>query len=304
MKTRMLTTSVSLAKSAWRRASPVRVIRNASAWIIIAPPTQTAAATTCTDLKNVYQVTGNPSLEEFLQLHRGAHVSFDLELAGHVGARRVLLAARDLLERLLGGRDRHVAVAGSLGDFHGAVLNVDLPRAGALDVEHVGVVHPGSLRCVDTALERVEELPRAHGSNPTSVAGSSFRARRAGGRRTVSGTASIGAAAATRRALRRLVASARLPSATAATPPSPTESPITRPDAVPTWRGRYSWPITIVTPNVPTTHMPISASAKAPGMPPTRTNTSTSGPVAATLPSRIGFCPKRAPPGASRRAPA
>src|SRR5262249_37857958 len=39
-------------------------------------------------------------LEEFLQLHRRAHVALDLELSGHVRGGRVLLALRELLERL------------------------------------------------------------------------------------------------------------------------------------------------------------------------------------------------------------
>src|SRR5947209_1401363 len=41
------------------------------------------------------------------------------------------------------------------------------------------------------------------------------------------------------------------------------------------WRGRYSWLITIVTPKVPITAIPISMSAIAPGIPPTSTKTST-----------------------------
>ena len=39
-------------------------------------------------------------LEQLLQLHGGAHVALDLQLAGHVGGRRVLLAGDDLLEGL------------------------------------------------------------------------------------------------------------------------------------------------------------------------------------------------------------
>src|SRR5204862_367373 len=96
MNTRMLTISVSFAKSATRRASLARVIRTAYAWMIAAPPTHVAAATTCRDLKNVYHVMPQfllRDLEELLELHRGAHVSFDLELPGHIGARSVLLAA-------------------------------------------------------------------------------------------------------------------------------------------------------------------------------------------------------------------
>src|SRR5438046_2550545 len=136
------------------------------------------------DLKNVYQVMLVVPLEEFLQFHCRSHVAFDLELAGHVGAGRVLLAAGDLLERLFGGRDRDVGVLGAFGHGDVAVPDVDLPLARAVDVEEVGVVHSGSLRRVDTALECVEEVPRAHGTNPISVTGSSPRRARADGSRT------------------------------------------------------------------------------------------------------------------------
>ena len=47
-------------------------------------------------------------LEEFLELHCRAHVALDLQLAGHVGGGRVQVAAEQLLEVLLGGRDRRV----------------------------------------------------------------------------------------------------------------------------------------------------------------------------------------------------
>src|SRR4029077_12830683 len=80
--------------------------------------------------------------EQLLQLHRSTHVALDLELAGHVGARRVLLAADDLLERLLGGRDHRVGILAAFGDVHLAVLDLDRPLAGAVDVEEVRVRHP------------------------------------------------------------------------------------------------------------------------------------------------------------------
>src|SRR6476620_3735679 len=172
--------------------------------------------------------------EELLQLHRSAHVPFDLELPGHVGAGCVLLAAGDLLERLLGGRDRDVAVVRAFG-----------PLDAAVDVEHVRVVHACGLGRIHAALETFEELPGAHGENPTS-AGSSRSRLRAGGSMNASALATSGAAAATNNAVRRLVASATPPSASAATPPSPTDRPITSPEAVPTCRGMYSWPMTIV----------------------------------------------------------
>src|SRR4051794_25614285 len=65
----------------------------------------------------------------------------------------------------------------------------------------------------------------------------------------------------------------------------------------------YSWPITIVTPNVPTTHVPTSASAIVPGTPPTRTNTRTSGPVASTLASSTVRGPNRSARGPSASVP-
>src|SRR3954463_13674045 len=65
----------------------------------------------------------------------------------------------------------------------------------------------------------------------------------------------------------------------------------------------YSWPITIVTPNVPTTHVPTSASAIVPGTPPTRTNTRTSGPVASTLASSTVRGPNRSANGPSASVP-
>src|SRR5947209_2265655 len=77
-------------------------------------------------------------LEEFLQLHRGAHVALDLQLAGHVGARRVLLAADDLLERLLGGGDHRVGLLAALRHAHAAVVDADRPLARAVDVEEEG----------------------------------------------------------------------------------------------------------------------------------------------------------------------
>ena len=46
-------------------------------------------------------------------------------------------------------------------------------------------------------------------------------------------TAALNAVPVLDSVVRKLVASASQPSATAATPPSPTDSPITRPDAVP-----------------------------------------------------------------------
>src|SRR6266540_4174317 len=88
-------------------------------------------------------------LEELLELHRRADVALDLQLAGHVRGRRVLLAAADLLERLGRRRDRHVGVAAALVDRQLPVADVDEPLALALDVEEVRVVDAGELRLVD-----------------------------------------------------------------------------------------------------------------------------------------------------------
>src|SRR5919201_1712669 len=86
---------------------------------------------------------GDAALEELLELHRRAHVALDLELAGHVGARRIQLARDDSLEVLLGARDRAIGVGrGALGDADAAVVDGDRPPACAVDVEDVGVGHP------------------------------------------------------------------------------------------------------------------------------------------------------------------
>src|SRR3954466_9329488 len=86
--------------------------------------------------------------EQLLQLHRSTHVALDLQLPGHVGARRVLLAGNDLLEGFLGGLDGGVGVAAALADADLAVVDVDLPLAGPVDVEHVRVRHARGLRGV------------------------------------------------------------------------------------------------------------------------------------------------------------
>ena len=73
---------------------------------------------------------------------------------------------------------------------------------------------------------------------------------------------------------------------------------------MPMCRGRYSWLMTIVTPNVPITHAPTSMSAIAPGMPPTTTKTAISGAVSTRLPSRIGRRPIRSAAGPAKIVPA
>src|SRR5688572_11574473 len=84
------------------------------------------------------------------------------------------------------------------------------------------------------------------------------------GRKAASATAASGTAAQTYIEVRRSIVSASAPSATAAIPPRPIDIPIDRPDASPIRRGRYSWLMTIVTPNVPITQAPTKASATAP----------------------------------------
>src|SRR5258708_10594404 len=120
-----------------------------------------------------------PGSEELLELHRSAHVALDLQLPGHVGARRVLLAGDDLLERLLGGRDDHVGVAAALADADLAVVDVDLPLSGALDVEDVRVAHARGLRGVGLRLEVREEILDGSGHHTLlgSVIDSRFKAR-------------------------------------------------------------------------------------------------------------------------------
>src|SRR5438093_3757903 len=100
--------------------------------------------------------------EELLELHGGAHVTFDLELAGHVCGRRVLLAPCDRAEGLPRGANRDVRVSPALGHLDGPVGDVHLPHARAFDVEDVRVVHPGRLGGVDARREGVEELTWLH----------------------------------------------------------------------------------------------------------------------------------------------
>src|SRR4029079_1064917 len=97
--------------------------------------------------------------EELLELHGRTHVALELELAGHVGTRRVLLARDDLLEDLLRSADRAVdAVLEAVVHADAAVRDFDRPPAGALDVEAVRVVHAGRLRRVGAGRKRLEEL--------------------------------------------------------------------------------------------------------------------------------------------------
>src|SRR5205085_10834879 len=97
------------------------------------------------------------------------HVALDLELSGHVGACRVELAGDDALEALRGARDRGVgAGGGAFGDADAAVVDRDRPLPGAVDVEGVGVRHPGGAGRVDPALQALEELAHAFGHGPAA----------------------------------------------------------------------------------------------------------------------------------------
>src|SRR5579864_8421325 len=129
--------------------------------------TARASALTCSG-RAMSIVTPMAALEELLQLHRGAHVAFDLQLPGHVGARGVLLAGDDLLERLLRRRDGYVGVGTAFLHRHRAVVDVDRPLAGALDVEEVRVRHARRLRRIGARREVREEVLNclSHGAGP------------------------------------------------------------------------------------------------------------------------------------------
>jgi len=123
---------------------------------------------------------------------------------------------------------------------------------------------------IGAGLEPLEELSCRHLVSPTRwpAATVAEAARLDEGSREPSATASSGIAAATQSAVRRLTGRRWRRSATAPTPPRPIENPIESPDAIPIRRGRYSWAMTCVTPNVPITHAPTSARQIAPTAPP------------------------------------
>src|ERR671931_110217 len=160
------------------------------------PPRLSASSTTAS--KRI-------KLEELLELHRLAHVAFHLELAGHVGGGRVLLAAGDLHESLRRGGDRAIGVAAVLADGDLAVVDVDGPGAGAVDLEAVGRGHAGRLGRVDSRLQRLEELARAlhRGRDYRTGSGSRRRRARAGGSSAASTKPGTAAAAAAYIAERR-----------------------------------------------------------------------------------------------------
>src|SRR6184192_339592 len=245
------------------------------------------------------------ALEELLELHGLAHVALDLQLPRHVGGGRVLLAAGDLHERLRGRRDRAVGVAAVLADGDLAVVHVDRPDAGAVDLEQVGRGQAGGLGRVDSCLERLEEFAGAVHARRAYTTGSGVRRRltRDDGSSAASTNPGTAAAAAAYIAVRRSTESASAPSAMAAIPPRPIESPIERPDAIPIRRGRYSWLITIVTPKVLITHTPTSASATAPSTPPTSTYASVKGPTKSMLATSTGLRPRRSAIGPAARVP-
>ena len=104
------------------------------------------------------------------------------ELAGFV------LAADDLHEVLLRRRDRAVAVAGALVDADLAVLHLHRPRARAVDVEDIRVVHAGRLGRVDARRQALEEVLHAvcHGASLSLVGVTLPEARYAAARRWTS----------------------------------------------------------------------------------------------------------------------
>src|SRR5919197_4095228 len=297
------------------------------------PPRLSASSTTAS--KRI-------KLEELLELHRLAHVAFHLELAGHVGGGRVLLAAGDLHESLRRGGDRAIGVAAVLADGDLAVVDVDGPGACTVDLEAVGGGQAACLRGVHPCLEALEELSRAldHAAEqptprhrlrcrrqdaralparPSEMAGRSIpdidesisatgsaatrRRARGDGSSAAKTRPATGAAAAAYIALRRSIVSAIAPRPTAATPPRPIERPIDRPEAIPIRRGRYSWLITMVTPKVPITQTPTSASATAPRTPPTRMYASARGPTASMLATSTGRRPRRSAIGPAASVP-
>src|SRR5436853_7071024 len=104
---RVETQSIWRASRAIAPGSCVRFVSSARAVSMIPPPIQTIARKTWKNFSTVELSTSastecgfytarwapckrRPS-EELLELHRGAHVALDLQLSGHVGARRVQL---------------------------------------------------------------------------------------------------------------------------------------------------------------------------------------------------------------------
>src|SRR5581483_11120600 len=240
--------------------------------------------------------------EDFLQLQRGAGVAADLQLPGHVRRDRVLLPRGDATERLAADRDRHVGLRGALGDADGSVPHLDEPLPLALDVEEVRVVDAVDPRRVRPRLQPLEERARAGHDSLTGCRRSSD-SRRDDGRRRPSTIATSGTSAVAQSAARRSTESASAPSATAPIPPRPIENPIERPDAVPIRLGRYSWLITIVTPNVPTTLTPKSARQIAPATPPKTMKPTTSGGAAIMLAISTGRRPRRSAAGPATTVP-
>src|SRR5918999_1265577 len=79
-----------------------------------------------------------------------------------------LVPLRHRGRRAMGRPGRGRQGDGDRGHRHLAVLDLDDPLPGALDVEEVRVVHPGGLRLVDARLEAAEELANARCHLPRS----------------------------------------------------------------------------------------------------------------------------------------
>ena len=147
--------------------------------------------------------------------------------------------------------------------FPSSTSTSQLPAS--VDLEAVARCQAGRLRRIDARLQALEELPRRLvGESRAMRLPSCGRGEppgrlercRAGPAGQQHGRANArhgrgGAASASRS--RRSTESATAPSATAAIPPRPIDRPIASPEAMPIRLGRYSWLITIVTPNVPIT---------------------------------------------------
>src|SRR5262249_3077872 len=109
--------------------------------------------------------------QQRLQLGRGADVALDLDLPGHHGGRRVLLAGHELAEDLLPLAEAHVRPAVALGAVDLPVVDRDEPRARVLDLEEVRVRDPGGLLRRDALGQGLEELADAlHLREPTDYA--------------------------------------------------------------------------------------------------------------------------------------
>ena len=210
------------------------------------------------------------SLEELLQLQRGAHVALDLQLARHVGGRRVRLAlARSSSSVSSLAESVQSASCAPSCTRDRAVGDRDRPGTDARRCRRRSCCScrrswPGrpSREAHRRTPARSSRVSLSSGrSVEQRVCGRGCRRNRPraprGGQEEAEDDAEHGRErAADQRRLEIDRVGERRRARRAAIPPRPIASPTESPDAMPTWRGRYSWLSTIVTPNVPTTHMP------------------------------------------------